>query len=215
MEKLSEYDFLDRLIDACRRSDLKSVALWCSQGASVNEIELPNDFTPLTSAAYAGNAEICAYLVGRGANVNWMSKEGNSALDSAIRSCKSATCVKVLLDLGADPNATASAGWTHLMNVATSLRLVEKDEEDRMDNVRCAMAEYLVLAGADVNAKERLGQTALMFAAEMGDIKMCEQLLALKADPNIQSDSGRYAVDYADGQSRKQLETLFINCPPK
>jgi ankyrin repeat protein len=40
-------------------------------------------------------------------------------------------------------------------------------------------------AGADVNARDRHGQTALMRAAHSGDGTMVEALLARGADPNV------------------------------
>ncbi len=57
-----------------------------------------------------------------------------------------------------------------------------------------AAVEALITSGADVNAKDGEGSTALMFAAVRGDARMVEALLAAGADPNLKDANGETAL---------------------
>jgi ankyrin repeat protein len=47
--------------------------------------------------------------------------------------------------------------------------------------------KLLIAAGADVNAMNIVGETALYLAAELGQVAAVERLLAAEADPTIAS----------------------------
>jgi ankyrin repeat protein len=53
-----------------------------------------------------------------------------------------------------------------------------------MSERQSAVAEELVRHGADVNARSKTGFTALMFAAQQGDVESARILLNAKANPN-------------------------------
>lgn len=56
----------------------------------------------------------------------------------------------------------------------------------------------ILASGVDVNAKDpQLGNTALIYAALNGDIKMVELLLEKGANPNVQNQKGKTAFDAA------------------
>jgi len=57
-----------------------------------------------------------------------------------------------------------------------------------------AMADRLLQAGADVNAANEFGATALYAAAAHSDAAMTEKLLAAGADPNVALTSGETAL---------------------
>jgi ankyrin repeat protein len=57
-----------------------------------------------------------------------------------------------------------------------------------------AHVESLLASGADVNARDREGATALMFAALRGDEKLVRTLLAAGADPNLKDGIGETAL---------------------
>jgi ankyrin repeat protein len=62
-----------------------------------------------------------------------------------------------------------------------------------------ATAHLLLDAGADLNARNDAGATALMWAVD--DLEMTRLLLERKADPNVRSADGRSALMLAAGRA--------------
>jgi ankyrin repeat protein len=82
-----------------------------------------------------------------------LSKSGKEDLNSALFAAslgENSCVVKVLLRLGAEPNAQSEEGNTPLMNAAGS---------GHVGNVKA-----LLEAGADINAKDRYGRSVLSAA---------------------------------------------------
>jgi ankyrin repeat protein len=125
---------------------------------------------------------------------------------------------KMLLALGADPNATGTEGTTPLADAAL---------KGDLDGVRALLAygarpnaisqagtqpihdaalgdnaeviRELVMHGADVNARTRDEvQTPLHIAAAMGKMKAVEALVALGAHLTIKDSNGRTPLDAAE-----------------
>lgn len=98
--------------------------------------------------------------------------------------------VNTLIEIGADINrpvaglapSPSGAGWTPLMIAAA---------QGHSETVSA-----LVKAGANANATNSHGRTALMFAASYGFIAIVKDLLAHRADPNVvaKDDTGWTAL---------------------
>ena len=114
--------------------------------------------TPLMVAARTGAAPVVSQLLAKGAVVNLSATRGQTALMWAV-SQKHPGVVKLLIDAGADVHAK-SASWGLVMAVSPH-----------------GMLQYNqnVPHGAD---------TALMFAARVGDIESARMLVAAGAKPN-------------------------------
>ena len=50
-----------------------------------------------------------------------------------------------------------------------------------------AAALALLEGGADINVRDRAGNTALHLAAQVGDLSLVRALLAKRADPNVRT----------------------------
>jgi hypothetical protein len=95
--------------------------------------------------------------------------------------------VELLLAHQVDVNAVTE-GWTPLHEAAA------------MGNK--AIAELLLKAGADVNARNNNGYTPLHVAVEHRQPELAELLLANKADPNERNNAGQTPLDLAKSQAQ-------------
>ena len=62
--------------------------------------------------------------------------------------------------------------------------------------------EQLIEKGATVQAADNTGKTALMYAAEGGDIGKVRLLLAAGANASVQTQDGKTAADFAKGNGK-------------
>ena len=112
--------------------------------------------------------------------VNACHANGSAPLHWAVRQ-SSYACAQVLLDSGAEANAVyPSLGWTPL-HWATDLEVIR----------------LLVDHGADINAQDRKGRTALHIATYQSDRALAEGLLALGPDTTLRNRSGKTAFEVA------------------
>lgn len=162
---------------AASGGDIKSMRSLPAEEENVNQREYEGE-TPLMYAAAAGQTEMALFLLERGADVNAVSKNGETALVragghtatvkallangadlelgapliSASYSGQLGT-VKVLLEKGANPNAQLPDGDTAL--IAAAIQSASKD-----------VVEALIAVGANVKHKNKQGKTAEMLAIE-------------------------------------------------
>lgn len=138
-----------------------------------------NAITPLMKAAWDGDRPIVEYLLSKGANVNFRSKEdGGTALLNAVTQ-GDVEIVRALLAA----KANVAARNKYDFNAFTSAVAAGKRE----------IAEALLEAGAKPN-EEVSGLTPLAFAASSGDVEMMRFLVAHGADVNHRSASGQTAL---------------------
>ncbi|MFC1781261.1 ankyrin repeat domain-containing protein, partial [Planctomycetota bacterium] len=101
-------------------------------------------------------------------------------------------------DLGAfeyDPNET-SEGYVKMLHQYVRDRDIEKISE-------------LLDQGEDINGKDWLGYTPLQWAIYFGYPEVVELLLSREADPDIQSTTGRYALEIARAMAYADVEELL------
>ncbi len=67
------------------------------------------------------------------------------------------------------------------------------------------MAEILLAMGADVNAQQEGGFTALHAAAKRGNNKLVDLLLRADADPRLPAADGQTAADFARAAGQEEL----------
>lgn len=184
------------LITAAWRGDLAAVKTLLTQGANVDARS--RGMTALIASAWGGNVEVTKALLAAGANVNAVDDDGGSALCRAAGTPYT-EIVRVLIDVGADVNIGTLAG-TPLIQAAL--------------NGRVEQVQMLLSHHANVNARNQLGQTALMVAgpvAYRGQPGLQEALatheeierllLAAGADVNAKDNQGRTAIQYQGTKS--------------
>jgi ankyrin repeat protein len=98
---------------------------------------------------------------------------------------KHPSAVRLLLDRGANPNqAAANAAKVTALHAAVSSNQAQ-------------IVEWLLDAGADVNARQQIDYTPLMGAAANARTDILELLLARGADPSLRTTDGKNAADLA------------------
>lgn len=115
----------------------------------------PDGWTPLGLASYFGKREAARLLLAAGADLRQRSANatGNTALHAAVAG-KRQPLVELLVEAGADPNATDAGGWTPLALAA---------HEGEVATVR-----YLLAHGADPTIANAAGDTPLAIAERAG-----------------------------------------------
>ncbi|MCY3679073.1 MAG: ankyrin repeat domain-containing protein [Gemmatimonadetes bacterium] len=191
------------LLWASHRDLPESVALLIAAGADVNRA---NDLgaTPLWAAGENGSVAVAALLLDAAANPNLALRHGETPLMASARAGRERVA-ELLLEHGADPNATGPRDQTALIWAVLN----------RSPDVVKALLDH----GADVHPRtvvtvelkahephthiqnqgwfEHGGNTALMFAARVGDVESARHLVAAGADVDDRSGFGVSALAMA------------------
>jgi ankyrin repeat protein len=130
----------------------------------------PGRVTALMLAAGKGHRHVVALLLKEGADVNAVDEYKYSVLDYAVRANRT-PIVALLLKAGADPNLR-SYGRNFVLRVAAA------------PYVDLKITKLLIEHGADVNATDNGGGTALQVAAYRGNLAVARLLLDAGADIN-------------------------------
>ena len=148
----------------------------------------------LQAAAASGRIGIVRLLLKDGADVNVGNNEGVTPLMDAV-AVGNLKMLSVLLGKNAGPpvdvNVEDKSGTT-----AFRLAVIHGSG----DALGVAMANKLIQAGADVNQKDRDGQTALIDTAAGGSVAMLRFLLEHGAKVGIKNAEGFDAWDVANGR---------------
>jgi ankyrin repeat protein len=158
--------------------------------------------TALMAAASHGGVSVVRYLIAKGAKVDAKNNEGWTPLAYAV-TVHDLDIVKLLLDDGADVNAKLrhfqDGQRTILMQaVATT------EGEDAKDKGYQTI-QLLVARGAQVDAQDDNGETALMYAVRSGKPGLVQLMLASKANPSLRNKKNQTALDIARSQDQKTI----------
>ena len=209
---------------AADRDSLELTRLLLDAGAAAGAA---NDLgvTPLHLAAANGNTALLRLLLGQRADANAAAESGVTALMEAARS-GNVDAVRLLLAHGAKPNAAERArGQTALMwavsrqhqDVVKVLIENHADVQARTDT-RPVMAmldrgprRAVKNAAQDARAIEMGGSTALMFAAQTGNVEAARLLLAAGAKAGDVAGDGKSALVMAAFSGHGDVARLLLD----
>jgi ankyrin repeat protein len=208
---------MGRLIDAIKQGDEAAVAGLLESDPRMADERDEDGVSALLQALYRGQTQIVSRIAGA---KGWMDVFEAAAMGDAARlelalkeqpdDVKAFSpdgftalhlaaffghrlAVNLLLLAGADPNAEAR----NRMRVRPLHSAVAGPDP--------MMAEALVMMGADVNAVQEGGFTALHAAAHRGNLQLTELLLGAGADPSARTDDGRSASNLARAAGHEEL----------
>ena len=130
-------------------------------------------------------------------DVSWVDFTGQTPFLRAALSGDTAA-MRLLLAHGADPNLATQAGTTPLMAAAGVNWVVAQTYTESKQALVDAVTLCLEL-GADVNATNSMGLTALLGAANRGSNDIIELLVSRGARLDVQDKEGRTPIRWAEG----------------
>ena len=220
-----EYGAMPLLL-ATGNGNIEVMKLLLDAGADVNA---KNEYgeMPLMSAIQRNSSlEVIETLLNAGADVNARDDSYWTALMSAARNNPNPEVIKVLLNAGADITLKDNNGITakdyakwnenpEIQKMAdTVLFTSDNPTEDLLTAVRTQDTTLeritaLIKAGADLNAKDYSGRTALMIAvSDNPNHEIIKALLDAKADVNAKNDNGKTALMLAAGNNLLNPEII-------
>jgi ankyrin repeat protein len=194
------------LMSASGAGHIDIAKLLIDKGADVN-VKSNDGWTALIDASVNGHVNVVKLLIDKGVDVNANRDIGTTALVSAS-GAGHIDVVKLLIDKGVDVNAKSNDGWKVIMYAYPAHpRLTDGRHMDMTALMLASIAGYidvvklLIDKGANVNAKNNNGWTALMLvsqiAHQMSHIDLIELLIDKGADVNAKSNDGWTALKLA------------------
>lgn len=205
-----------QVMDAVKAGDADALRAVLARDPSAAAAPAGNGDSPLLMALYTGRRDLADLLVAHG------------RLPDAFEAAALGDVDRLRTLLDAEPAAVrrfSSDGWTmlHLAgffgHVDAMRLLLERGADVRAVSTNAmrntplhatlagpsgiAGARLLADAGADVNARQHGGYTALHAAAQHGAIDLVDLLLERGADPDAAADDGRRPVDFARGRGHE------------
>jgi ankyrin repeat protein len=146
--------------------------------------------TALMIAAYEGQADRVKDLIAAGADINAKDNYHETALLKAVFVARQQVYYL-------PPQAPSPAQQVGLLNFnATTGMKGYRQIDAGAGNLDCV--EALIAAGADLNAKDRDGMTALIESSEQNNVSCVKALIAAGADVNIRDRNGDTALMLAN-----------------
>ncbi|MFA5103753.1 MAG: ankyrin repeat domain-containing protein [Candidatus Margulisiibacteriota bacterium] len=190
------------LFEAIFNRDAESVKLLVTSGAYVDldicrRGDIVENWTPLMCAVEMGSTDIAKFLIESGADTGKKDWLGRTAHDIAAER-KDEKMLRVLSETHALPGAKGK--MRSVQNVCRNADVNSKDIYGRtviMDLTEKPSGPYtervaaLLSKGADINASDNRGWTALTYAAKNGDMETAAFLIVNGADPNVKTRHGR------------------------
>lgn len=162
-------------------------------------------YTPLHYAAQLGDEVMFNQLLDKGGDYTIEAKDGETAL-MAMCACGHTHLVKdFLLRLHRDYKRLEVLNAQDKRGNTAVLHAIRNNRED--------VAKALILEGADLRLKNEADQTALMFAAAVGNTALILECVKVGINANEEDDRGRTALILASigGHTKAIIELAHVN----
>ncbi|XP_010207486.1 ankyrin repeat domain-containing protein 22 [Colius striatus] len=183
--------YSEPICQAAYNNDFNEVQLLLERNS--NYLNIQDTFsgdTPLICACKQGNNRIVSYLLKRNADVSLRNKKDRTCLHYAVR--KRFTFLDYLLIIILMP-----------VMLIGYLLMVSKTKQNEN------LIRMLLRAGANVNATDFSGNTALHYACEMRNQAVIPLLLEAHADTSIENQDGETPLDIARRLQFHNIENML------
>ncbi|KAM9341667.1 ankyrin repeat and SOCS box protein 2b [Symphorus nematophorus] len=220
---------VDPVVFAIRRGDVKAVNDLATSAAHRLLKENKDGWIPLHDAAFCGQTECLKTLLrAHPGSVDKRTLQEQTALLLAV-SCEHSSCVRCLLEAGADPDISSKNKETPLHKAC------ELENVDMVNlilsygatvNQRCGqgwtalheavsrnnteICEILIRAGAAINPPNTYSITPLIVAAQRGQMRALCYLIGKGADVNMQTCDGVTALHEASKNGHTESVAVLL-----
>jgi ankyrin repeat protein len=191
---------VDWFVNAAKANDEAAVRAFLSNGTirDVDERD-SNGLTALNLAALHAHSDLCATLVGLGADVNAVQHDGATPLLAATFSGSEELAIRFIVEFGARINSTNRSGAAPIHGAA----LLGQTK----------LLRTLLAQGADPRTRDESNITALHGAAVHNIVACAVELLRSGAERNVATVDGHTALHYAcaseQGEPRDVVRALL------
>ncbi|EKV57038.1 inversin protein alternative isoform [Brachyspira hampsonii 30446] len=190
-EASNNIDGYDELMNAVSKGDMKALEKLIKDDTDLNKQY--DNITPLGLAAARNDKEMVKFLSDKGTDINLEDGYGYTPLMKAI-DYYNIGLAKNIIDLKPDLNAICSAtGDTPLTYLVNAKKYGGGAD----------LCYYMIKNGADINKKNKEGNTPLMIAAASYSYGIVGVLVNMGADYNIKNKEGKTAIDIASARNDK------------
>ncbi|MFN0201464.1 MAG: ankyrin repeat domain-containing protein [Bacteroidia bacterium] len=221
---------IEHFLSACNRANMSVINAYLELGIDVNAYD-SGHANALTKATEGNHTTVIELLVQAGANLEDKDGDGDTPLQTSINWSNRAATRK-LLELGANPQCESKYGWTPLTRAIKDYNeevvklLLESGADVNYKSsegnppiwyaytYNTSYLNLLVQKGADINLT--IGdreETLLIFAINVNNESVAEQLLTLKADTSIANKLGwnPYMIALCKGLANAKLMTKLAS----
>ncbi|XP_046567572.1 ankyrin repeat domain-containing protein 17-like isoform X7 [Haliotis rubra] len=187
-----------RLFSASKDGDLETVKRILAAGHVDINTRGGYITTPVMAAAWNRHSDVVEFLVGRGADVSLVDRNGDNVLHWACYGGDLETVKLIVSRNLLDINSRGYNSWTPVMEAA---RYGHSD-----------VVEFLVGRGADVSLVDGDGDNILHFACMGGDLEKVKLIVSRNlADVNARNNDGETAVDWARYKGHPRVAEFLVS----
>jgi ankyrin repeat protein len=195
------------LVNSLYRGESAAAVSLIDRGANANA-RSEEGVPALTLAVLHADRRAVSKLIEHGADVNAHSGLGRTALIGAASIPGNSDMVRLLLSADADPNkaATTESGPVAFVSGGGETPIMESAKD-----LTGRSAKLLLDAGANPNAQDKMGNTALHVAALNGNVEVVRVLLAHHAAVNTANKMGSTPIVNAAIRSDAGVVRMLID----
>lgn len=177
-------------------------------------------------AAYNGATEAIEYMIARGAEVDLLDGNGETALHIAVSENHEETA-KYLVSAGSDITIQNTTGvspfhlacWMRSIDLVKTLVAAGADIEELSSKQATPLLyaantgsleimKFLLAEGADINVKDETNSDLLAYVVFSDNVEAVRFVLSKNFDLSVKDDNGKTAYDYASERENKEITAL-------